>query len=430
MRIYLFAILSAILFASCQDTGNGQLIGVQDREQWYQPDPYGTLFIPMGSYNMGPSDQDVPYANTTQAKTVSVQAFYMDETEVTNNEYRQFVCWVRDSIARNKLGEVLGEEYLISENEYGEALEKPLLNWTVDLDYSTDEVREALVEMYLPSNERFYGRKEFDTRKFNFEFYWIDLREAARKENREQGMIDRSVFIKKDIIAIYPDTLCWVHDFTYSFNEPMSNMYFWHPAYDDYPVVGVNWEQARAFNIWRTQLLNDYKSGNGNTFVQDFRLPTESEWEYASRGGLDLAPYPWGGPYIRNSRGCFLGNFKPLRGNYVDDGGFHTVKVSSYSPNDFGLYCMSGNVAEWTNNAYDESAYNFAHDLNMDYQYDAKDSDGNALRRKVIRGGSWKDIGFYLQTGTRTYEFQDTAKSYIGFRSVMTYLGRSINDAQ
>jgi formylglycine-generating enzyme required for sulfatase activity len=89
---------------------------------------------------------------------------------------------------------------------------------------------------------------------------------------------------------------------------------------------------------------------------------------------------------------------------------------------------MSGNVAEWTNNAYDESVYNFAHDLNMDYQYDVKESDGIALKRKVIRGGSWKDIGFYLQNGTRTYEFQDTSKSYIGFRCVMTYLGRSVGD--
>lgn len=422
--INIICCLLLVLTYSCKDTGNGQLIGVQNREVWYQPDPYGTLFIPMGSYNMGPSDQDITFGQTSQSKTVSVQAFYMDETEISNNEYRQFVEWVRDSISRRKLG----DDYLITENEYGESLDIPLINWDIELDYNSDDVRELLVDMYLPNNERFYGRKEFDTRKYSFEYYWIDLREASRKENREQGQIDRSVFIKKDITQIYPDTLCWVSDFTYSFNEPMCNMYFWHPAYDDYPVVGVSWKQARSFTIWRTQLLNCYKSSGNETFVQDFRLPTESEWEYASRGGLDLSPYPWGGPYIRNSRGCFLGNFKPLRGNYVDDGGFHTVKVNSYSPNDFGLYCMSGNVAEWTNNAYDESVYNFAHDLNMDYQYDVKESDGIALKRKVIRGGSWKDIGFYLQNGTRTYEFQDTAKSYIGFRCVMTYLGRSVGD--
>jgi formylglycine-generating enzyme required for sulfatase activity len=119
-----------------------------------------------------------------------------------------------------------------------------------------------------------------------------------------------------------------------------------------------------------------------------------------------------------------LANFKPLRGNYVDDGGFHTVKADEYNPNAYGLYCMAGNVAEWTANAFDESAYNFSHDLNPDYQYEAQETDLPALKRKVIRGGSWKDISYFNQVSTRTYEYQDTSKCYIGFRSVMSYLGR------
>jgi formylglycine-generating enzyme len=428
MKRILVLMFGVALFSSCGNSNKGQLVGVRDRELWYQPDPYGMVYIPMGTFNMGPSDQDLPYAQTAQSKTVSLQAFYMDDTEITNNEYRQFVYWVRDSIARKLMGEVDEATYLTTQDEFGDDLSFPLINWNVRLRWDRQEVREATAEMYLPEHERFYARKEFDTRKLNFEYFWIDLREAAKKENREQGMIDRSVFIKKDVINVYPDTLAWIHDFTYSFNEPMTNMYFWHPAYDDYPVVGVSWKQARAFTIWRTQLMNSYLDSRGGATVQDFRLPTESEWEYAARGGLALSPYPWGGPYIRNSFGCFLGNFKPMRGNYVDDGGLHTVKVTSYSPNDYGLYCMAGNVAEWTNNAFDESAYNFAHDLNMDYQYDAKDTDHPTLKRKVIRGGSWKDIGYYLQTGTRTFEYQDTAKCYVGFRCVMSYLGRAKGD--
>lgn len=437
----ILVLLAVIILYSCSK-GNGELIGVQGREEWYQPDPFGMLFIPMGSYNMGPSDQDVPYALTAQSKTVSVQAFYMDQTEISNNEYRQFVYHVRDSIARRLLGSEVDEElYLNTVDEYGEDIDPPNINWYAKLKYEDvkqPELREALEPMYYSPGERFRRERVIDVRKLNYTYYWIDFRRAAQRSSRDalnggEGerhafSMDRSQFLMRDVINVYPDTLAWIHDFTYSFNEPMTQNYFWHPAYDDYPVVGVSWKQATAFCIWRTNLLNDYLKENGSVIVNDFRLPTESEWEYAARGGLDLSPYPWGGPYIRNSRGCFLGNFKPMRGNYIDDGGFHTVKINSYNPNDFGLYCMAGNVSEWTSNAFDESAYNFAHDLNPDYLYDAKDEDPEVLKRKVIRGGSWKDIGYYLQTGTRTYEYQDTAKCYVGFRCVMTYLGRAKDD--
>jgi len=491
----------------------GELVGVAGREQWFQPDPFGTLYIPMGSYHMGPSDEEITMAHTAKSKMVSVQAFYIDDSEISNNEYRQFVHWVRDSIARKLLAfgsnpdaesfQIPQEEFLAMWPIYkgDNNLQDPYINWDEKIKWDSDDedYRLDLQPMYLPEGERFYNRKEIDARKLNYEYYRIDIRLAASKNNRfipqksldiqdaaheykkaeyingvhlndgqngtpgqpatavgdpgkdpktlgtynvddqvsvgqgnyvprERKGVDRSVFILKDVINVYPDTLAWVHDFTYSFNEPMTNMYFWHPAYDDYPVVGITWKQARAFSIWRSNLLNNYLIGNGMTIVNDFRLPTESEWEYAARGGNDLSPYPWGGPYIRNARGCFLGNFKPMRGSYIDDGGFHSVYIYSYNPNDYGLYCMAGNVSEWTSNAFDESAYDFAHDLNPDYVYEAQDKDANVLKRKVIRGGSWKDVGYYLQVSSRTYEYQDTAKCYIGFRNVMTYLGRSKGD--
>lgn len=463
-KMLLLSFLIAIA-AGC-NKGNGELVGVQGRDAWYQPDPYGMLYIPMGSFHMGAGDEDATYGQTTKSRMVSLQAFYIDQTEITNNEYRQFVYWVRDSIARRMLVESgnFDDDYKIAEEQYlidnpiyiGDETPypDPVLNWQTKLNYDSDneDYRVAIQGLYLPEKERFYRRKEIDTRKLNFEYYWIDLKTASRKSNRfipkktapddkgrsfvtgegdytvnEKTGLDRSIFIIKDVINVYPDTLAWIHDFTYSFNEPMTNMYFWHPAFDDYPVVGVTWRQARAFSIWRTQLLNNYLASKGGSIVQDFRLPSETEWEYASRGGLDLSPYPWGGPYIRNSKGCFLGNFKPMRGSYVDDGGLHTVKVESYNPNDYGLYCMSGNVAEWCKDAFDESAYDFSHDLNTSYDYEPTEAERNipVLNRKVIRGGSWKDVGHYLQTSSRSYEYQDTAKCYIGFRNVMTYLGRA-----
>ena len=441
MRNVFFYLTIILLLASCSNSGNGELIGVQDRPRFYQPDPYGTLFIPLGSYTMGAGDQDIFYANVYQSKTVTVPSFYMDETEITNNEYRQFVYWVRDSIAHTLLGEGGVADHLIDQDENGEPIDPPMIDWNTDIEWDAPENKEFLEDMYLPEHERFYRRKQIDTRKLNFIYYWIDLQAAAQKEysqpgnaeagslmNRPQGLKDRSVYIRKEVINVYPDTLCWIHDFTYSFNEPMTKSYFWHPVYDNYPVVGVSWKQAKAFCVWRTNLMNGFLEDMDEPWVNDFRLPNETEWEWAARGGAALSPYPWGGPYIRNSNGCFLGNYKPLRGNYVDDGGPQTLIVGHYAPNDFGLYDMAGNVSEWCADAFDESTYNFAHDFNMYYNYNAKENDEAVMKRKVVRGGSWKDIGYFMQVTARQYEYQDTGKSYVGFRCVQTFLGRKKGD--
>lgn len=439
------AVIAIVALSSCREYYTGQLVGVHNRPRWQEEDPYGMVYMPMGSYNMGESDQDVPQNFVTQSKTVSVQAFYMDQTEISNNEYRQFVYYVRDSLIRTMLGENLSEEdYLITTNDLGQDLDPPLLNWRTKIDDDV-ETLEAIEELYYPEDQRYYRKREIDVNKLIYTYTWIDLKSASKYTNIErqymnsadQGFkkLNRKDFFRKGNVNIYPDTLVWIRDFEYSYNEPMTKMYFWHPAYDNYPVVGINWLQANAFCYWRTNLVNDYLAGYGDFPVQDFRLPTEAEWEYAARGGSgniggsnSLSPYPWGGPYIRNSRGCFLGNFKPMRGNYIDDGGFHTVPVDSYNPNDFGLYCMAGNVSEWCCVAFEESGYSFMHDLNPDLLYDAKPTDPPVLKRKVIRGGSWKDIGFYMQVSARSYEYQDTSKSYIGLRCVQTFMGRDKSD--
>jgi gliding motility-associated lipoprotein GldK len=424
-KVFIFGMV-AIALSSCSTSGNGELIGIENRPFWNPTDPYGMVYVEQGSFNMGPGDQDVPYAHVTQHKTVSVAAFYMDETEITNNEYRQFVYWVRDSIARILLGEagVPGYE-LIEEDRYGNFIDPPRIDWSRNIRWDDQEVREILEdEMYLPEHERFYSRRQIDARKLNFVYETQRVKDAARKVNREQGLKDRSVYIDEVELNIYPDTLVWAHDYAYSYNDPWTRNYFHHPAFDQYPVVGVNWKQAIAFSKWRTKILDEYLMDRNEPLHDEFRLPTETEWEYAARGGLDLSPYPWGGPYTTNDKGCFLANFKPRRGNYTADGGIRTVKVGSYNPNNFGLYDMAGNVAEWTDNAYDESAFSFAHDMNMDFKYAADENDPKILKRKVIRGGSWKDISHYIQTGTRDYEYQDTAKSYIGFRNVISFLGR------
>ena len=221
------------------------------------------------------------------------------------------------------------------------------------------------------------------------------------------------------IINVYPDTMVWVRDFQYAYNEPMLLKYFSHPGFADYPVVGVTWEQAHAFCQWRT----DYFLTSSKVDAQKYRLPTEAEWEYAARGGRKMATYPWGGNYARDSRGCFLANFKPYRGSYVDDTGAATMKVAQFRPNDFGLFDMAGNVAEWTISAYSTSSNVSVNDLNPNFPYMARKDDPDILKRKVIKGGSWKDISYYLQCGTRTYEYQYESRPYIGFRCVRSHIG-------
>ena len=430
MNMKKIIVLSSVvaLLSACGGSGNGELIGVQNRPIWNPTDPYGMVFIPQGSYNMGPSDQDVPFANVSQSKTVSVGAFYMDETEITNNEYRQFTNWVRDSILRQYLVEQYPEEYGTAVVNYADGMEAGdyRIDWTKKIRWDDEKVRTILEEeMFLPENERLDGQREFDTRKFVYEYKVLDIQSAAVKSNREEK---RSKFLLEVEVNIFPDTLTWTHDYSYSFNDPTTKNYFWHPAFDDYPVVGINWKQATAFAHWRTKMMNSFLRAIKQPTLPDFRLPTESEWEYASRGGLDASPYPWGGPYTRNLQGCFLANFKPLRGNYVADGGLKAIKTASYNPNGYGLYDMAGNVAEWTSNAYDESGFSYSHDMNMDYHYNAKDEDNEVLKRKSIRGGSWKDIAYFIQTSTRSFEYQDTAKSYIGFRCAVDFLGRDKKD--
>ncbi len=445
--IGLFCFVFLFFFTSCKFTGrgnSGELIGQRHKKKsWMETKPYGMAKIKGASFTMGMNDEDPFHGLNAESKTVSVESFWMDETEITNDEYRQFTQYVIDSTARVMLAES-DDRYFIKEDDNGNPIDPPILNWDEPIDYSDSEVQNALEDMYYPLHERFDRKRKIDVRKLKYGWSDVDLLQAAyvnynNKEGKYEGFVydsegnyrkveDRSDFIVSDGTYIYPDTLVWLRDFTYSFNEPMAKRYFSHPGYDDYPVVGINWKQAYAFCKWRTELLQNSTKGfrrEGDFEVEEFRLPTEAEWELAARGKINLGMYPWGGPYTRTEKGCFMANFKPVRGNYAADGFSVTAPVGSYKPNDYGLWDMAGNVAEWTSSAYSEVSYNVVNDLNPDYQYNAVDNEVNAMKMKVVRGGSWKDVKTYLQVGARTYEYQDQPRSYIGFRCVKTYIGRN-----
>src|SRR5246127_648680 len=161
--------------------------------------------------------------------------FYILKTEVSNKEYREFVTYVRDSIARTLLAN--GGSSIAGNFCTHDVNDKMHLCWDKPIPWGTDDslVRADLGRLYLPPELRYYNRKEIDTRKLNYEY----------RHHPSSALPDADM---KDIVNIYPDTLCWAHDFDFlnsidnSF-EPYVNMYNWHPAYDDYPVVGITFAQ-------------------------------------------------------------------------------------------------------------------------------------------------------------------------------------------
>jgi gliding motility-associated lipoprotein GldK len=446
----IFVLIATVLLLIGCGNKRGELVGVKQKK-WFPEKPYGMTLVEGGAYIMGKADDDMAQLQNAQAKTVTVRSFYMDETEITNSEYRQFVYWVRDSIAlamlARKADELdLGEDAQDGIGEYAFAdadtsdisefqkymkanyydLSEDLyagrpLNWDQDIQWTPEDyVDQAYVEimdsLYLPPEVWYNGEMKMDINKLKYKYSWFDAEAAALARKRDPSMRDRLPFIKKEEIEIYPDTTVWIKDFNYSYNEPMHNDYFSHPAYQDYPVVGVSWVQAVAFCNWRTSFKNKYQRESNKPLVNYFRLPTEAEWEYAARGGIPSGIYPWGSPYLLNDRGCFLANFKPLRGDYSSDQAMYTVEAKSYLANDFNLYNMAGNVSEWTGSSYDPGAYEYVSSLNPNLSL-------NEEKRKVIRGGSWKDVAYFLRVSSRDYEYADTARSYIGFRTVQDYLG-------
>ena len=401
MKKNLPIIVLALLLVACNKPA-GELVGLGTKDSFHEAQPYGMVFIKRGSFLMGANDQSAIGAINTKSINVTVDAFWMDECEITNDKYKQFVYWVRDSIALRLL--VIGgkDEYRMKFKNQTEdaAPEVARLNWhTKNLWNSKDEeVKNILNTLYYDDNNALGFKRQFDPGKLQYRYQWINYDQAALPKNKydvntgaypanavarvdtsyiENGgivnkTIERKLTSRKDLISskivnIYPDTIMWLRDFQFSYNDPKMRMYFSHPGFANYPVVGVTWEQCQAFCQWRTQLFNNVNAIEG----QFYRLPTEGEWEYAARGGKNMALYPWGGNYVRNDKGCFLANFKPMRGSYTDDLGATTMKVATYQPNDFGLFDMAGNVAEWTSSAYDVSSSNLISDLNPSFQYNA-----------------------------------------------------------
>ncbi|MBX7242276.1 MAG: formylglycine-generating enzyme family protein [Bacteroidia bacterium] len=355
------------------DTKTGVSYGSKKETDKYAPQEYkeakpapGLVFIQGGTFIMGGGEKDILHSMDNRERQVSVQSFYIDETEVSNVNWKAFLY--------------------------------DILN-----------------------NEGDYKFKE-----------------------------------------LYPDTLVWLRDLAY--NDPISETYYSHAAFNMYPVVGVNWHQAQEYCKWRTKKVNEALTEKDEDAVlyPSYRLPSEAEWEYAARGLQEGEIYSWEGKSLRGKKGQFRANFKRGRGDYAgwaggdgkhfSDGYFIPAPVQEFWPNDFGLYNMSGNVAEWTQDTYrvlslednedlnpyrrkgkttirpdqwlDDEAYNPG--TSLLYHPSARDSVGTGSpydNAKVYRGGSWADIAYYLTPGSRRFFNADSSSCTIGFRCAMIKVG-------
>lgn len=409
------------------------------------------VLVPGGNIEMG-TGIDPLWGDTVPRKLVAVSPFWMDETEVTNKQYREFVYWVRDSIIRERLADpafggdptfkVLVRPEGGSTGGYAAVGQR--LNWQKPIPWKNPTTREAnAIASVIGPNPINVRETAIMPAAMNHKYEWFDSKSFFSFLSKKQSGEASSIVIAKDtayvntrgdivretisresygnpidfthtyIVNIYPNENAWVTDFANAKSEQYVKNYFNTKAYDNFPVVGVTWEAADAYCAWRTdRYLADGKCDL--TGFEGYRLPTEAEWEFAARNGRSDLDYSWYSDKTHTSDGLAHANIRSSQ-----DLKDLVSPVATFLPNRFGLYDMVGNVAEWTSTSYTESIDRMTDEVNPDFSYRAVLADPAVLKRKVVKGGSWKDTS--VKAGERTVEFQDKARSYVGFRCVRSW---------
>lgn len=386
------------------------------KESGYCGAEFGVVLVPGGNITLNGSPDPV-WGNDIPQQSLSVSPFWMDETEVTNLQYREFVCWVRDYVIRQRMAESGDMSYL--------DWSKPI-PWSNPNQFEASVISSVIGGLYGPDRN---GIEGLNAAVLNYKYEWFDSKSYYSSFSSRQGG-GRSVTVSKDtayiasngevvrttltrqsygnpidftntyIVNIYPDVLSWVDDFPNAKNDQYAKFYFTKQAFDNYPVVGVTWEQAEAFCAWRTQRYLE-RYGNKDGF-EPYRLPTEAEWEFAAKNGNQGDINSMDGTSSMN----------PYDNNRI-------AAVAKFMPNRFGLYDMAGNVSEWTSTTYMETATSDPYAGQR-----ATYNDSDLLKRKVFRGGSWKDnVSSYNGPMVRDFEKQYRGRSYIGFRCVRSWSG-------
>lgn len=296
--------------------------------------------------------------------------------------------------------------------------------------------------------------------------FYMDETEISNNDFKEFLFHMKKKVSADSIKKLEPSELVW--DGKMSFNDMYQSYYFKFPGFNFYPVAGVSWSQASAYSKWRTDfvqnlLREDRKLDSTLSKSQlierglalaEYRLPTEAEWEYAAKAMIGTQYfeenqengriYPWDGRGLRNPynvrragrQGDFLANFKRGRGDYGgisgnqrNDGEIILTNVYDMPPNDYGLYHMAGNMNEWVQDVYRPLSFIDFDDLNPVRKDGTLDDISNyevsmlSDEIRVYKGGSWRDMAYWLAPGARRYMHQDSATNHIGFRCAMISIG-------
>lgn len=392
------------------------------------PVPQGMVLINRGHLRMGVTREDSIWGFTTPVRDITVDDFWMDKTEITNRQYRAFIKDICDSIIAQRMEDPYyeGDRERVMESLY---VTNPV---TGEKNLDTRQIIYCYEEYdYTSANKRMFRLDprerilDTDVKVNDDEIVMISKDTAYINKNGDiiRETIERQLscdydFLNTYIVNVYPDTTCWINDFPNSDNDTYTAYYFSDTAYLDFPVVGVTWEQANAYCAWRTERMRPELKGK-DKYLQRFRLPTEAEWEYAARGHSQNE-FPWEQQIAGDDKGKFFANFMPDDGDFTKDGNIITAKVGTYIPNSNGLYDMAGNVAEWTSTHYTAAGIQAMNNINPQLRYNAAIEDPYRLKRKSVRGGSWKDSESHIQSAWRMAEYQNQPRSYIGFRCVQS----------
>lgn len=296
--------------------------------------------------------------------------------------------------------------------------------------------------------------------------FFLDETEVTNVDYKEFLFNMKSRVSADSILKLQPNDRVW--DGLLSYNDVYATYYFNYPGFNFYPVAGVSWTQANVYARWRTIYVNELSREKNKldsalsqsqliergAVFPDYRLPNEAEWEYAAKAMIGTQYmdenqengriYPWDGrgprnPYNikRKSRqGDFLANFKRGRGDYAgiagsvsNDGDIIPTNVYNYPANDFGLYNMAGNMNEWVQDVYRPLSFQDFDDLNplrKDGVFDEASTYNTTMisdEFRVYKGGSWRDVAYWLSPGARRFLHQDSSTNHIGFRCAMIAVG-------